>query len=434
MAVDFYRHSLGEDEKRAVAAVLDSLFLTTGQRVFEFEKAFEEFLGVPAAVCTAHGTASLHLAMLAAGVGRGDEVVTTPMTFLSSSNAILYAGGTPVFVDVDPATANIDPAAVEAAVTPRTKAIVAVDLYGLLADMKALRGIADRHGLVLVEDAAHCVEGRRDGVGPGQLADFACFSFYATKNLTCGEGGALTARDAAKKNLLRQLGSHGMSKNAAERYAGRYQHWDMERLGFKYNLSDVNASMLVSQLPKLAATSREAGGDLPALRGGVPCDGGGFVPDRAARGGLGAASLHDLGRPGEEGRDPRLDPGAEGGRRRELPRRPPDVVLHGAVRLPARDVPGRRADRRLDDHDPALARHDGRAGGRGDRGRSCRGGGEPLRGQARPENSTILRRSLPASGSMRRTGSPKGVGTSKDSVADRPETGTVTSAVCPFPM
>ena len=252
MAVDFYRHSLGEDEKRAVASVLDSLFLTTGQRVTEFEKSFEEFLGVPAAVCTAHGTASLHLAMLAAGVGPGDEVVTTPMTFLSSSNAILYAGGTPVFVDVDPATANIDPAAVAAAVGPRTKAIVAVDLYGLLADMKALRAVADRHALVLVEDAAHCVEGRRDGIGPGQLADFGCFSFYATKNLTCGEGGAITARDGSKKNLLRQLGSHGMSKNAAERYAGRYQHWDMERLGFKYNLSDVNASMLISQLPKLA--------------------------------------------------------------------------------------------------------------------------------------------------------------------------------------
>jgi UDP-4-amino-4-deoxy-L-arabinose-oxoglutarate aminotransferase len=252
MAVDFYRHSLGEDEKKAVASVLDSLFLTTGQRVAGFEKAFEEFLGVPAAVCTAHGTASLHLAMLAAGVGPGDEVVTTPMTFISSSNAILYAGGTPVFVDVDPATANIDPAAVEAAVTPRTKAIVAVDLYGLLADMRALRAIADRHGLVMVEDAAHCVEGRRDGIGPGQVADFGCFSFYATKNLTCGEGGAITARDGAKKNLLRQLGSHGMSKNAAERYAGKYQHWEMERLGYKYNLSDVNASLLISQLPKLA--------------------------------------------------------------------------------------------------------------------------------------------------------------------------------------
>jgi dTDP-4-amino-4,6-dideoxygalactose transaminase len=256
MAVDFYRHSLGEDEKAAVRGVLDSLFLTTGQKVYAFESAFEDYLGVAAVVCTAHATASLHLAMLAAGIGPGDEVVTTPMTFLSSANAIVYAGGTPVFVDVDPATANIDPAAALAAITPHTRAIVAVDLYGLMADMVGLRAIANRHGLSLVEDAAHCVEGRRDGFGPGQLADYGCFSFYATKNLTCGEGGAISARDAAKKSLLRQLGSHGMSKNAADRYAGKYQHWDMERLGYKYNLSDVNASLLLPQLPKLAERLR----------------------------------------------------------------------------------------------------------------------------------------------------------------------------------
>jgi UDP-4-amino-4-deoxy-L-arabinose-oxoglutarate aminotransferase len=190
--------------------------------------------------------------MLAAGVGPGDEIITTPLTFLSSSNAVLYAGGTPVFVDVDPLTANIDPREVEAAVTPRTKAIIGIDLYGLPADNVALRAIADKHGLVFVEDAAHCVEGRRDGYGPGQLADYGCFSFYATKNLTCGEGGAISARDGSKKALLRQLTSHGMSKNAADRYAGKYQHWDMERLGWKYNLSDIQASLLASQLPKLA--------------------------------------------------------------------------------------------------------------------------------------------------------------------------------------
>ena len=251
MGVDFYRHSLGEEEKKAVASVLDSLFLTTGQRVYEFEKAFEAYLGLPAVVCTAHGTAALHVAMLAAQIGPGDEVVTTPMTFLSTANCILYAGGTPVFADVEDATGLLDPAAVEAAITPRTKAIIAVDLYGLLADLKTLRAIADRHGLVLVEDAAHCVEGRRDGQGPGQLADYGCFSFYATKNLTCGEGGAISARDGGKKALLRQLSTHGMSRNAADRYAGRYEHWDMERLGYKYNLSDVAASLLLTQLPKL---------------------------------------------------------------------------------------------------------------------------------------------------------------------------------------
>jgi dTDP-4-amino-4,6-dideoxygalactose transaminase len=253
MAVDFYRHSLGEEEKAAVAAVLDSLFLTTGQTVYDFEKAFEQFLGVPAVVATVHCTASLHLAMLAAGVGPGDEVITTPMTFLSSANAVVYAGGTPVFVDAEADTANIDAARVEAAITPRTKAIVAVDLYGLPADLVVLRAIADRHGLVLVEDAAHCVEGRRNGYGSGQLADYGCFSFYATKNLTCGEGGAISARDASKKPLLRQLGTHGMSKNAADRYAGKYEHWDMDRLGWKYNMSNVVAALLTPQLPKLKA-------------------------------------------------------------------------------------------------------------------------------------------------------------------------------------
>lgn len=251
MAVDFYRHSLGEEEKAAASAVLDSLFLTTGQRTYDFEKAFADLLGLPAVVATVHCTAALHLAMLAAGVGEGDEVITTPMTFLSSANAVLYAGATPVFADVEPSTGNVEPAAVEAAVTPRTKAIVAVDLYGLPADHVALRRIADRHGLALVEDAAHCVEGRRDGFGPGQLADYACFSFYATKNLTCGEGGAVSARDPEKKSLLRQLGTHGMTRNAADRYAGKYQHWDMERLGWKYNLPDVLAAMLLPQLPKL---------------------------------------------------------------------------------------------------------------------------------------------------------------------------------------
>jgi UDP-4-amino-4-deoxy-L-arabinose-oxoglutarate aminotransferase len=253
MAVDFYRHSLGEDEKSAAAAVLDSLFLTTGQTVYDFEKAFERFLDVPAVVATVHCTASLHLAMLAAGVGPGDEVITTPMTFLSSANAVLYAGGTPVFVDVEPHTANLDASRVEEAVTSRTKAIVAVDLYGLPADHVALRAVADRHGLVLVEDAAHCVEGRRDGFGPGQVADYACFSFYATKNLTSGEGGAISAREAGKKALLRQLGTHGMTKNAADRYAGKYEHWDMDRLGWKYNMSNVVAALLAPQLPKLAA-------------------------------------------------------------------------------------------------------------------------------------------------------------------------------------
>ncbi len=253
MAVEFYRHSLGEEEKAAAAAVLDSLFLTTGQRVYEFERLFATYLGLPGVVATVHCTAALHMALLAAGVGPGDEVITTPMTFLSTVNTIVYTGAKPVLADVEKETGNIDPAAVEAAITPRTKAIVAVDLYGLQARLAELRRIADQHGAKLIEDAAHCVEGRRDGFGPGQLADYGCFSFYATKNLTCGEGGAISFRDETEKNRIRQIGSHGMTRNAADRYAGAYQHWDMERLGWKYNLSDILASLLIPQLPKLAA-------------------------------------------------------------------------------------------------------------------------------------------------------------------------------------
>jgi UDP-4-amino-4-deoxy-L-arabinose-oxoglutarate aminotransferase len=252
MAVEFYRHSLGAEEKAASAAVLDSLFLTTGQKVYEFEREFAAYLGVPAAVATVHCTASLHMALMAAGAGPGDEVVTTPMTFLSSVNTIVYTGARPVLADVEPATGNIDAAAVEAAITPKTKAIVAVDLYGLPADHVGLRQIADKKGLVLIEDAAHCIEGKRDGYGPGQLADYGCFSFYATKNLTSGEGGAISCRSDSEKARLRQIGSHGMTRNAADRYAGKYQHWDMEVLGWKYNLSDILAALLLPQLPKLA--------------------------------------------------------------------------------------------------------------------------------------------------------------------------------------
>jgi len=164
---------------------------------------------------------------------------------------VVHAGATPVLVDVDPDTGLIDPAAARAAITPRTKAIIPVHLYGVMADMRALKALADEHGLALIEDAAHCVEAERDGVRPGQLGDAVCYSFYATKNLTCGEGGALGTNrpDIADKALL--LRQHGMSKEAAKRYHGHYQHWDMIALGWKYNLNDILASLMVRQLRRL---------------------------------------------------------------------------------------------------------------------------------------------------------------------------------------
>src|SRR5207244_7672110 len=145
------------------------------------------------------------------------------MTFIATATAIIEAGATPVFVDVEPTTGNLDAGRVEAAITPRTRAILPVHLYGQMCDMRALRAIADRHGLFVVEDAAHCVEGLRDGVRPGELGDTACFSFYATKNLTCGEGGAVVTDDPALAERLRLLRLHGMTKTAADRHRDAYQ-------------------------------------------------------------------------------------------------------------------------------------------------------------------------------------------------------------------
>src|SRR5262249_54393998 len=153
------------------------------------------------------------------------EVITTPMTFIATSTAIIESGATPVFVDVEPDTGNLDVDRVAAAVTSRTRAIMPVHLYGHMVDMRALRRVADQFGLAIVEDAAHCVEGARDGVRPGALSETACFSFYATKSLACGEGGAVVTNDPALAERLRLLRLHGMTKNAYDRSREGYQHW-----------------------------------------------------------------------------------------------------------------------------------------------------------------------------------------------------------------
>ncbi|MBF0423876.1 MAG: DegT/DnrJ/EryC1/StrS family aminotransferase, partial [Magnetococcales bacterium] len=183
----------------------------------------------------------------------GDEVITTPMTFIATSAAIMAAGAKPVFVDVEADTGNIDAFRIEAAITERTKAILVVHLYGLLCDMKAIRTIADRHNLKIIEDAAHCVEGQRQGIRPGQLADAAAFSFYATKNLTSGEGGAVVTDDKILADRLRLLRLHGMTKCAADRQVEGYQHWDMVTLGWKYNMDNIQAAILLPQMRRLHA-------------------------------------------------------------------------------------------------------------------------------------------------------------------------------------
>ena len=251
MKVEFYRHSLGEAEIASVTDVLRSLFLTTGAQVAAFEERFASYLGVGKVVGVTSCTSALHLALLALGVGPGDEVITCPATFAATGNAIIHAGARPVFVDAEPTTGNLDAARVEAALTPRTKAIMPVHLYGVLCDMKAITEIAQAHGLKVIEDSAHAVESIRDGYRSGNLADAACFSFYATKNLSCGEGGAVAVNDPAVDDRLRLLRLHGMSKSAADRYHGRYQHWDLELLGYKANMSNLQAALLLPQLDLL---------------------------------------------------------------------------------------------------------------------------------------------------------------------------------------
>lgn len=251
MKIEFYRHNIGAEEKASVLKTLDTLFLTTGEATYEFERKLSDYLGVERAIGVMSCTAALHLALLALGIGPGDEVITTPMTFIATANAILHAGATPVFVDVEQSTGNLDARLIEAAITPRTRALLPVHLYGHMCDMRALKAIADRHQLKIVEDAAHCLEGMREGARPGQLSDAACFSFYTTKSITCGEGGAIALNNDELAETLRKLTLHGMSKGAADRYAGTFQHWDMELLGWKYNMSNIQAALLIPQLERL---------------------------------------------------------------------------------------------------------------------------------------------------------------------------------------
>jgi dTDP-4-amino-4,6-dideoxygalactose transaminase len=253
--VEFYRHQLGETEAASWRRVLDTLFLTLGPQVAAFEEELGRFLvrgrneaSPPLVVGTNSCSMGLLLALRALDVKPGDEVITTPMTFVSTANAVLHLGATPKLVDVEPATGLIDPAAVRAAVGARTVGLLPVHLYGQLADMRALRAIADAHGLFIVEDSAHGIEMERDGVRPGELGEAAVFSFYATKNVTSGDGGAIATRDARMAERLRQLRNHGVSKAAAERHGGRYQHWDLVELGYKANLTDLDAALLRPQL------------------------------------------------------------------------------------------------------------------------------------------------------------------------------------------
>jgi perosamine synthetase len=235
------RPQMGEEEKELVWSALSSGALAQGPRVRELEERFAAFIGVPHAVATSSGTTALHLALLGYGVGAGDEVITVPFTFIASANSILYTGARPVFVDVEEETFNIDVSQVEAAITPRTRAIMPVSLYGQPADLPALAAIAERRGLALVEDAAQ-THGAAIGDRNSGSWGAGCFSFYPTKNMTTGEGGMITTADAELADRVRLMREHGMKV--------RYHH---DTLGYNFRMTDIHASIGLAQLPKLEA-------------------------------------------------------------------------------------------------------------------------------------------------------------------------------------
>ena len=262
--IEFFKHNLTEEDLDRACQVMRSTFLTTGPQVAAFEKKLAQYLESPEAVGLTSCTGAMHLVLLKHGIGEGDEVITTPMTFVATATAILEAGATPVFVDVCPQSGLLLPEAVDAAVSPKTRAILPVHLYGRMVDMRGFARVAAKHGLLLLEDAAHCLEGSRDQVRPGQLSAAACFSFYATKSMTCGEGGALVCRSPEDAAWYRSARHHGISKNASSRYTQKYEHWDMEMMGWKYNMDDIQAALLLHQIDRLD-TYRQRRQDLENL-------------------------------------------------------------------------------------------------------------------------------------------------------------------------
>ena len=251
--VPLARPDMGEAELSALAEVVASGWLTTGPRVKAFETAFADHVGASEAVALNSCTAGLHLSLLACGVGPGDEVITTPLTFAATANTVLHAGATPVFVDVSRATATMDVAATAAAISPRTRVLMPVHYAGRPADPLAFRALADAHGLKVVEDAAHCVDGSVEGRRIGSIADYTAFSFYSTKNLATGEGGMVTLDSAERADWMRVAALHGLSRDAWARYApGAPAQYEVVMAGYKYNMMDLQAALGLAQLARLA--------------------------------------------------------------------------------------------------------------------------------------------------------------------------------------
>lgn len=244
--------AIEEDEIREVAASMKSGWLGTGPKVAQFETGIRDYLHANHTVAVNSCTAALHLSILALGLKPGDEVITTPMTFCATVNAIIHAGAVPVLADIDPNTLNIAPERIEKKITPKTRAVLPVHFAGRPCDMDAIGAIAEKHGLKVIEDCAHAIETEFKGKKAGTFGDFGCFSFYVTKNLTTGEGGMVATRREEDAARIKILALHGMSKDAWKRFSDEgYKHYQVVECGFKYNMMDIQAAIGIHQLKRI---------------------------------------------------------------------------------------------------------------------------------------------------------------------------------------
>ena len=245
------RQTVDEDDIAAVVDVLRSDWLTTGPRVAEFERAFADYVGARFAVAVSSGTAGLHAAAFAAGLGTGDEVITSPLTFLASANCAVYVGATPVFADVRDDTLTIDPQRISERLTPRTRAIIPVDFTGQPADLADICALATRHGAIVIEDAAHSLGATYRGARVGTLAHMTVFSTHPVKHITTGEGGVVTTDSEELAEKLRRFRNHGISRDARARNEAGDWFYEMADLGYNYRLTDLQCALGISQLRKL---------------------------------------------------------------------------------------------------------------------------------------------------------------------------------------
>ncbi|KAA0258996.1 DegT/DnrJ/EryC1/StrS family aminotransferase [Deferribacter autotrophicus] len=281
----FGQPDISDDELNEVIDTIRSKWIGTGPKTHKFQEEFRKYIGAKYAHATNSCTAALHLSLIAAGIKPGDEVITTPMTFCATANAIIHAGATPIFVDIDKTTLNIDVNKIEEKITKKTKAILPVHFAGRPCNMDKIQEIAKKYNLVVIEDAAHAIEAYYKNKKIGTIGDLTCFSFYVTKNMTTVEGGMVTGNNEELINKIRILSLHGMDKDAWKRYSDEgYKHYMVVEAGFKYNMTDIQASFGLHQLKKINENFEkrkkiwkmydEAFADLPLIKLANPDDSG----------------------------------------------------------------------------------------------------------------------------------------------------------------